>query len=216
MDSDKQNDSEKQYRVVDRRGKYADDQTQDKEPSEASADPDDSEPADAGGQSSQGEADGTAAGGSPEPRIEDAIRYSLNVIREQVFYALGLIISKERAVEPDMDRVGEITRIFLSLADRFAGLLSSGETSEANRPAPSLEDTLNFCFNLIQGQVLMYLGLIPNPVTGQAGKDRVQAKMGVDFCAALLEAARPLIEPEKVRRFEGYVAELKMAYVQYQ
>jgi hypothetical protein len=206
MNDEKRQDEDRRYRVVDRRGKFADD-----------------EPA-AGPEKNMGREEAAppprddsrndeAPENTPEPKIEDAIKYSLGIIREQVLFALGLIMSKNRISEPDYDRVKEVVRIFSDIAGRFADPVFSSGADEAMQPPPSLSDAVAFCFNLIQGQTYMHLGLIANPVTGEAKKDIAQAKVGVDFCDAILESARPALDPDTARKLGAMVADLKINFV---
>ena len=208
MADQKNEDEKKKYSVVDRRWKEGGDEAADDTGAAEAAE--ESATAPGGGSNGVEEED---YGPQREPRIEDAIRFSLNAIREQVFFALGLLISGSRRSEPDIDRALRITKLFSSLADRFAGPLTDVGLNEVERKDPTLEDILDFCFNVMQGQIFVRLGLIANPATGLITKDPDQAKLGVDFCAALLEQARPLLNPAAAKKLEGLLADLQINYV---
>jgi len=212
MDEERRKENNSRYRVIDKRGVFSEDksdsvQTQPLQQEQCR------ESGSASSSGSGGDAGADADVVSHKLGIEDAIRYSLNVIREQVFFALGLVISGNRATEPDFERTRQVVEIFSKLTDRFAGQLASQSPEESESRLPSLEDSIVFCFNLIQSQVFMYLGLIADPATGQVRKDIEQAKTGVDFAAAMLEAVRPVTAPSTLRLLEGLVADLKINFV---
>ena len=59
----------------------------------------------------------------------------------------------------------------------------------------------------------MDLGLVPHPSTGLIAKDLDQARLGVDFCTALLDNIRLIVDKSLVRQFEGVVADLQINFV---
>ena len=221
--ADQKNENEKKkYTVVDKR--WADDEAA----PAAEASPAKTEPAPRPAAQSQpveaepegdfdmGGAEEGEEGGRREVRIEDAIRVALGAVRDQALFALGLLISKTRRSEPDMDQALKITKLFSALADRFGGPLMDAGLSEGDRPEPSLDEIIVFCLNLMQGQVFMYLGLIANPATGLITKDLIQAKLGIDFCVALYEQMKTEINPAVAKQVETMLADLQINYVQQQ
>jgi len=211
MSGKEKNEEQKKYTVVDRRWAL-DEQAPAEETTEArdgaeELKADESQSAETFDEETQ------EAGPGREPRIEDAIRVVFGAIREQALGALGLLISKDRRTQPDIDRATTITKIFSSLADRFAGRLADIGLVETDRPEPSLEEVVAFCINVMQGQIYIRLGLIANPATGLLAKDLEQAKLGVDFCDALLEQVRPILNPSVTKQIEGAVADMKLNFV---
>ena len=146
-------------------------------------------------------------------RIEDAVRLALGTIREQALFALGLIIKKNRSPKQNMDKIARITKIFNELSDKFADVLAAEGAAEPDQPEPTIQEVVIFIFNMLNGQVMMHLGLIPNPVTNLSVRDLSQAKLGIDFCAALLEAARSEVDPALAKQLEAVISEMRMAFV---
>ncbi len=212
MSGKEKNGEEKKYTVVDRRWAL-DEQALVEETTEAS------DTAEEPVTTTETQDDGIFAERTQEadhdrdPRVEDAIRVVFGAIREQALGALGLLISKDRRTEPDMDRATAITKIFSSLADRFVGRLADIGLVETDRPEPSLEEVVAFCINVMQGQVYIRMGLIANPATGLLSKDLEQAKLGVDFCDALMEQVRPFLSAAVSKQIEGAVADMKLNFV---
>ncbi len=153
------------------------------------------------------------AGQERDYRIENALRLALGTIREQALFALGLIIKKNRSAKQDMDKIARITKIFNELSDKFADVLAAEGAAEPDQPEPTIQEVVIFIFNMLNGQVMMHLGLIPNPVTNLAVRDLSQAKLGIDFCAALLEAARSEVDPALAKQLETVISEMRMAFV---
>ncbi|HOX28077.1 MAG TPA: DUF1844 domain-containing protein [bacterium] len=195
-------DKEKQdkYKVVDKRGVFADD--------EPAAAEEKSENAEAAPDMEQDQ-------GAPkdEPRIEDAIRIAIGSIREQAFFSLGLIMSKNRRREPDIDKTLKIVGMFSKLSDKFSDRISGGAYSEADQPEPEIEDIVKFCFNILQGQVFVRMGLIANPVSGQITKDLAQAKLGIDFCSTLIDAVEGSVDGDLIRQLRAAVSEMQINFV---
>ncbi len=201
-------EEKKKYQVVDRRHNYDEEAPAEPEPAQ--------EPAEASADEAELEEQFDEAGEEPrrELRIEDAMRLALSAVREQALFALGLLISKQRRAEPDMDRAMKVSKIFSQLADKFSANLEDAGLMESDRPEPSLDEIAAFCFNLLQGQVFVYMGLIANPATGLISKDLAQAKLGIDFCTALLEAVRPELNPNVAKQIEGALADMQINFVQ--
>lgn len=201
-------EEKKKYQVVDKRYNYDEEAPAEPEPAQ--------EPAEASADEAELEEQFDEAGEEPrrELRIEDAMRLALSAVREQALFALGLLISKQRRAEPDMDRAMKVSKIFSQLADKFSANLEDAGLMESDRPEPSLDEIAAFCFNLLQGQVFVYMGLIANPATGLISKDLAQAKLGIDFCTALLEAVRPELNPNVAKQIEGALADMQINFVQ--
>jgi len=221
--ADQKNEGEKKkYAIVDKR--WSDDDAApaaeaaaaETEPAPKPAAESQADAAEPGAGFESGDAEEGEEGARREVRIEDAIRVALGAVREQALFALGLLLSKTRRTEPDMDQALKVTKLFSALAEKFAAPLLDAGLSEGDRPEPSLEEIVIFCLNLMQGQVFMYLGLIANPATSLITKDLKQAKLGIDFCVALFEQTRGDINPAVAKQIEPMLADLQINYVQQQ
>jgi len=202
----------KKYRVVDRRfGDESEEPAGDKEAAEGAPAESPVSASGAGG-GEEGDAAGPEGGESPELRMQDAVRVALGMIRENVFFSLGLLISKSRRKPPDVEKALQMVEIFGGLADAFAERLGEDELARSPRE-PGLGETLDFVFRMMQGQVYMFLGLMPNPATGLVSADLEQARLGIDFCTALLERAKPAVSGDHAARLTDVVSEMKMNFV---
>ncbi len=214
-----ENEKKKKYTIVDKRGSF-DDEPEKKPGTEEPATgdiPGDDEPkttrqTDTGDR--QKESD-TSSEEAPrkEIRINDAMRFAMNLLRERALLSLGLVISKDRPKEPDMEQVKKISELFGKLADSFCDELGRDDYSETSDRIPPFEETLGLCFNMLQSQIFMHIGLVANPVTGLISKDMAQAKSGIDFFAALLDNSREILPQKETRKLDAALSDLRVNYV---
>lgn len=152
--------------------------------------------------------------GPGEMRINDAMRMVLSMVRERVFLSLGLVVSKHRPKEKSMTDAENLSNLFGALADGFFDKLGGDELGDTGGgKIPSTGELIEFCFGMMQGQILIRLGLVADPATGLIAKDLEQARQGIDFCAAMLSNAGEMITPDQARRFEGVLSDLRINYV---
>ena len=220
--ADEEKEQKKKYQVVDRRISLDDDEAaeetpeQEQQPGAGEQAPE--EPA-TPHQQQQGEpgAPGEEQGGEETgrmPEMADALRMIFNVLRERAFFDLGMLLSRHRRKDPDVDGAKKVADIFGALCDEFQPRLGVDEIGEENAgSSPDLAETVEFCCNMVKGQVFIYLGLVAHPSTGAMVKDLDQAKLGIDFISSLVEKSKPVLPAEKVSAIESLVTDLKMNYV---
>lgn len=148
-----------------------------------------------------------------EISINDTMRVAMNMLRERAIIALGLVISRDRPAQPDMNQVEKISSVFGALADSFADELGKDNYTETPQNVPPIEETFSMCFNMLQGQIYMHMGLVANPVTGLVVKDLPQAKTGIDFFAALLDNSRAMLSQDVSRKLDAALSDLRINYV---
>jgi hypothetical protein len=62
--------------------------------------------------------------------------------------------------------------------------------------------------------VLMHLGLIPNPVSGQVEKDLALAKQTIDLLSLLKQKTQGNLDPEETQLLDSILYDLRMQYVE--
>lgn len=65
-------------------------------------------------------------------------------------------------------------------------------------------------------QAFMYLGLQPNPATGQTAKDMAQAKMAIDCISAMADVIIPHVTSREKLELETLKQTLQLNYIQMQ
>ena len=95
---------------------------------------------------------------------------------------------------------------------------ATAQQPEASRAPESDEvpPTINFPTFIISlsTQVLMQLGEIPNPLTGQIEKEVKIAKQTIDIINLLRDKTRGNLDPEEDKLMEEILFELRMKYVE--
>ena len=66
----------------------------------------------------------------------------------------------------------------------------------------------------LSNQALMYLGEIPNPVTGQPETDLTAVRELIDIISMLQEKTRGNLDPAEARLFEKVLYDLRMRFVE--
>jgi len=218
MPEDRNNEEsgeKKKYTVVDRR--FSDDEEEEGR-QESPPETGEEKPPEPGGDGLKGENE-PAAGEEPsseqgrEANIRGAIGMVLNVIREKAFFDMGLVVSKHRNSKPDTESAEATAGLFGRLTDEYIERLGIDELGGEKREQPSIADTVEFCFSILQGQVLILMGLVANPATGLVTKDLEQARLGIDFAASLLQQAKPMLPDDRARKLEGMVSDLRINFV---
>jgi len=76
------------------------------------------------------------------------------------------------------------------------------------------EITLSTFLMSLSTQALMYLGEIPNPVTGQPETDLTAVRELIDIISMLQEKTRGNLDPAEARLFEKVLYDLRMRFVE--
>ena len=76
------------------------------------------------------------------------------------------------------------------------------------------EITLSTFLMSLSTQALMYLGEIPNPVTGQPETDLAAVRELIDIISMLQEKTRGNLDPAEARLFEKVLYDLRMRFVE--
>ena len=76
------------------------------------------------------------------------------------------------------------------------------------------EITLGTFLMSLSTQALMYLGEIPNPVTGKAETDLAAVRELIDIISMLQEKTRGNLDPAEARLFEKVLYDLRMRFVE--
>ena len=84
--------------------------------------------------------------------------------------------------------------------------------SKARPPLP--EPSLKTFVSGLAGQVLINLGLFPNPVTGKQEKDLEQAKYSIDLLDILKQKMRGNLDAEEEKLINTLLYDLRMRYVE--
>lgn len=153
-------------------------------------------------------------GGAPEMKMSDAMRMVLSMIRERVFMSLGLVISKNRPGNKDLQEVDKLSTLFGSLVDGNMEKLGPDELGDSEGgKIPSPGELLEFSFGVIQSQTVVRMGLMADPATGLIARDLTQARQGIDFISSLVQNAGDLLSPEQAKRMEATLTDLRINYV---
>lgn len=86
-----------------------------------------------------------------------------------------------------------------------------GEPVAAPR-GPARADFASFCV-MLYSEVLVHLGQVPDPMTGEPHRDLEQAQFTIDLLAMLQEKTQGNRTPEESAVLEEILATLRMAYV---
>jgi len=89
----------------------------------------------------------------------------------------------------------------------------SDAAARADRP-PLPEPSLKTFVSGLAGQVLINLGLFPNPSTGNTERDLEQAKYSIDLLEILKDKMRGNLDDEETKLIDTILYDLRMRYVE--
>ena len=95
------------------------------------------------------------------------------------------------------------------------GHVDDGAPGDADAKRPPLpEPSLKTFVSGLAGQVLINLGLYPNPATGERESDLEQAKYSIDLLQILKDKMRGNLTGEEEELFDAMLYDLRMRYVE--
>jgi len=114
--------------------------------------------------------------------------------------------------KPDEKKVDESWK---ARADREKQSDDGKPTEDKKGMQPPLpEPSLKTFVSGLAGQVLIHLGLFPNPATGAHEKDLEQAKYSIDLLAILKDKMRGNLTDEEAKLIDTMLYDLRMRYVE--
>lgn len=85
-----------------------------------------------------------------------------------------------------------------------------GEGGGGSAPAPGFLEFVNG----LAAQVMLHLGMVPDPYSGQRAVDLEAARYQIDVLGMLVEKTRGNLSPQESRALNSALAELRMGYVE--
>ena len=94
---------------------------------------------------------------------------------------------------------------------------AKSKPSDAGAPSerpPLPEPSLKTFVSGLAGQVLINLGMFPNPATGKTERDLEQAKYSIDLLEILKDKMRGNLDDEERKLIDTILYDLRMRYVE--
>lgn len=156
-----------------------------------------------------------AGPGSRAARIEDAMHFALNMLREHALDALCMLLPPKDGRKPDVAKAQRAAEVYSGITSKFPALVAAPPemTPEEERFRSDLGSVLIMALNIIQGQIVINMGLMADPASGLIMRDMPQAQKGIDFFAAVKDAAGAQLPPEVSKQLEAVVTDLRLNYV---
>ena len=92
--------------------------------------------------------------------------------------------------------------------------MTEDQAASAGARPPLPEPSLKTFVSGLAGQVLINLGMFPNPVSGKKEVDLEQAKYSIDLLEILKEKMRGNLDDEEDKLLETMLYDLRMRYVE--
>lgn len=156
-----------------------------------------------------------AGPGSRAARIEDAMHFALNMLREHALDALCMLLPPKDGRKPDVAKAQRAAEVYSGITSKFPALVAAPPemTPEEERFRSDLGSVLIMALNIIQGQIVINMGLMADPASGLIMRDMPQAQKGIDFFAAIKDAAGAQLPPEVSKQLEAVLSDLRLNYV---
>lgn len=84
----------------------------------------------------------------------------------------------------------------------------------AGLPPVDIYSLLKYFIGLLGAQAWQWMGVIKNPMTGQAGKDLPQAKVAIDSISALITQIESKLDESEQRELRNMLSDLRINFVQ--
>ena len=94
----------------------------------------------------------------------------------------------------------------------------TSEQEAASAPGEPVDvwAVLRYCMLMLHSQAWQYMGLVPDPVTGETKKDLEQAKAAIDTVAHIAGQLETRAEGQELRDLRSMVSDLRLNFVQQQ
>ncbi len=158
---------------------------------------------------------GQADAGGRSARIEDAMHFALNMLREHALDSLCMLLPPKGGRAPDVAKAQLAAEVYMKITARFPGIVEAPPemTPEEERFRSDIGSVVIMALNIVQGQVIINIGLMADPGSGLIIRDMAQAQKGIDFFAAVKEVATAQLPPEVNRQLEAVLTDLRLNYV---
>lgn len=197
-------EEKKKYQIIDKRRAADEDNT----PAEAAVKPEPPAPRDAPQEEPAGEQEPRRAAG-----IEDAFAFILNLLREQALASLGMLAPGIGPDKPESAKAEQAAGLFRALCAKFPDLVHAELPEDKDFAHPEIDAIVMMCFNILQSQIIVHMGLIADPATGLVVKNMANAQKGIDIFAALIDLSAGILPREVRPQLEGLLSDLRLNYV---
>ncbi|MFH1537422.1 MAG: hypothetical protein ABIH66_00590 [bacterium] len=194
---------EKGYSVVDKRG--------------AADEPRDESSKDSGGARGEDREDRTSADQPPPEdrgrmmKVQEFMILFLNLLRDQAALNLGMPLHPGVEPEKSPEKAEFIVGLSVRIMERFGEKIFA-QAPQIPKESFDLSELILSYLAMLQEYILIYMGVLANPVTGLVAKELEQARLGIDFFALILDECSSTIPPGELKRLKTVLSDLQLNF----